>query len=176
MIYKAKKDSKAYAYLKDILEKENKERDAYFDRVNEAVGFKVEHFSGYYPNKTLDRKYLMTEILVSEETWEQLDKKLWQKKGMVRGLVQIAPSKRIKRGKEIVSVLRSFHPVTSHWDILSDLGLPEPNPSSFSITQVFCNGNKGEYMLYVDDTIRADMESPDLIEITRTEYDKIMEE
>lgn len=176
MIYKAKKDSKAYAYIKDILEKEDMEREAYFDRVNKAVGFKVEYFSGYYPNKNLDRKYLMTEILVSEATWEQLDKKLWQKKGMVRGRVQIAPSKRIKRGKEIVSVLQSFHPVTSHWDILSDLGLPKPNLSCFSITQLFCNGNKDAYMLYVDDTIRADMENPDLIEITRTEYDKIMEE
>lgn len=176
MIYKAKKDSKAYTYIKDILEKENKEREAYFDRVNKAVGFKVEHFSGYYPNRTVNRKYLMTEILVSEETYEQLDKKLWQKNGMVRELVKIAPSKRIKRGKEIISVLQSFHPVTSHWDILSDLGLSEPNPSSFSITQLFCNGNKDEYMLYVDDTIRADKENFDLIEITRTEYDKIMEE
>lgn len=176
MIYKAKKDSKPYDYIKDILEKEDKEREAYFERVNKAVGFNVEAYSGYQPNKTINRKCQMTAILVPEETWNQLDQKLWQKKGMVHGLVQIVPSKRTKRGKEIISVLHSYHPVSSHWDILADLGLPEPNPSSFSISQLLRNGKWDTFMLYLDETIRADKENTDLVEITRTEYEKIMEE
>lgn len=174
MIYKAKKDSTAYAYIKDILEKEDKEREAYFKRVEEAVGFKVETYSGYQPNRTINRKCQMTAILVPEETWNQLDQKLWQKKGMVQGLAQIVPSKRTKKRKEIISVLHSYHPVSSHWDILADLGLPEPNPSSFSITQLLRNGKCDTLMLYLDESIRADKENPDLVEITRTEYEQII--
>lgn len=47
MIYKAKEGSKAYEYIRNILETEEKERNAYFNRVNEAVGFKVMKYGGY---------------------------------------------------------------------------------------------------------------------------------
>lgn len=44
MLYEAKKGSKAYEYIKGILEAEEKERQAYMKRVEEAVGFEFEKY------------------------------------------------------------------------------------------------------------------------------------
>ena len=40
MLYEAKQGTKAYEYIKGILEAEEKEYQAYMKRVDEAVGFK----------------------------------------------------------------------------------------------------------------------------------------
>lgn len=42
MLYEAKQGTKAYEYIKGILETEEKEYQAYMKRVDEAVGFKFE--------------------------------------------------------------------------------------------------------------------------------------
>ena len=60
MIYKAKEGSKAYEYIRNILETEEKERNAYFNRVNEAVGFKVMKYGGYRQNGTINRILLFS--------------------------------------------------------------------------------------------------------------------
>lgn len=46
MLYEAKQGSKAYEYIKSILDEEEKERQAYLKRVEEAIGFKFEKISG----------------------------------------------------------------------------------------------------------------------------------
>ena len=55
MLYEAKKGSKAYEYIKGILDAEEKEHQAYMKRVEEAVGFEFEKYQGYQPNRTLTR-------------------------------------------------------------------------------------------------------------------------
>ena len=108
MIYKAKEGSKAYEYIRNILETEEKERNAYFNRVNEAVGFKVMKYGGHRQNGTINRTCEITSILVEDNQWENLDKKLWKKTGIINGFVKIVPIKRTKKGKEIAEVLRSY--------------------------------------------------------------------
>lgn len=53
MLYEAKQGSKAYKYIKSILDAEFEEHQAYMKRVEEAVGFKFEKYQGYQPNRTL---------------------------------------------------------------------------------------------------------------------------
>lgn len=43
MLYEAKQGSKAYKYIKSILDAEFEEHQAYMKRVEEAVGFKFEN-------------------------------------------------------------------------------------------------------------------------------------
>lgn len=173
MIYKAKEGSKAYEYIRNILETEEKERNAYFNRVNEAVGFKVMKYGGYRQNGTINRTCEITSILVEDNQWENLDKKLWKKTGIINGFVKIVPIKRTKKGKEIAEVLRSYKSVNNHWKILDDLGLKDPGQGKFSITQFFSGNNN--YFVYFDDSIRADKDNSDLEEITSSELERLIE-
>ena len=174
MIYKAKEGSKAYEFLKKTCEAEEKEYEAYMSRVETAVGFKVEKYRGYHPNRTLIRVYNITAILVDDKQFQSLDPKLWKKTGVVRGLNQIVPIKRTKQGKEIAKMLSSCKSITTHWNILKELGQKEPDSSRFSITQLmYANGH---YFVYFDDTIRADKSNPDLEEITMSEYERLTKE
>lgn len=79
MLYEAKQGTKAYEYIKSILDAEFEEYQAYIKRVEEAVGFEVEKYQGYQPNHTINRMYEITAIWVSSERYEKLDKKVWKK-------------------------------------------------------------------------------------------------
>ena len=81
MLYEAKQGSKAYEYIKGILEAEEKEYQAYMKRVDEAVGFEFDKWQGYQPNRSLLREYLITAIWLPTAQYEKLDKKLWRKVG-----------------------------------------------------------------------------------------------
>ena len=48
MLYEAKQGSKADEYIKNILDAEEKEYQAYMKRVEEAVGFEFEKWQGVY--------------------------------------------------------------------------------------------------------------------------------
>ena len=62
MLYEAKKGTKAYEYIKGILDAEEKERQAYIKRVEEAVGFEFKKCQGYQPNRSLLREYEIVNI------------------------------------------------------------------------------------------------------------------
>lgn len=81
MLYEAKQGTKAYEYIKSILDAEFEEHKAYMKRVEEAVGFKFEKYQGYQPNGTLTRVYEITAIWVPSERYDTLDKKVWKKHG-----------------------------------------------------------------------------------------------
>lgn len=55
MLYEAQQGTKAYEYVKSILDAEFEEHKAYMKRVEEAVGFEFEKYQGYQPNRTLTR-------------------------------------------------------------------------------------------------------------------------
>lgn len=111
MLYETKQGSKAYEYIKSILDAEEKERQAYMKRVEEAVGFEFEKYQGYQPNRTITREYEITAIWVLSERYDTLDKKVWKKIDDVKledgYYVAIAPNKRSKQGKAIAEVLTS---------------------------------------------------------------------
>ena len=78
MLYEAKQGTKTYEYIKGILEAEEKEYQAYMERVEEAVDFEFEKWQGYQPNRSLLREYYITAICLPIAQYEKLDKKLWR--------------------------------------------------------------------------------------------------
>lgn len=176
MLYEAKQGSKAYDYIKGVLEAEEKEYQAYMKRVDEAVGFKFEKWQGYQPNRSLLREYDITAIWVPTAQYEKLDKKLWKKrdsKMLVDGYyIAVAPNKRYKQGKAIAAVLASYKAVANHFDILDELGIGGPKGCPFSITQLLrCNDR---YFAFFDNSIRAEKKNRDFTEITIGEYEDLI--
>lgn len=176
MLYEAKQKSKAYEYIKGILDAEEEERQAYMERVTEAVGFEFQKYQGYQPNRSLLREYEITAIWVPTERYETLDKKIWRKvdgKTLEDGYyVAVAPNKRSRQGKAIAAAFKSFKPATNFWDLMRELHLCEPYPRSFSITQLLrC---KDRIFAFFDDSIRAEKLNSDFKEITIGEYEDLV--
>ena len=173
MLYEAKQKSKSYEYIKGILDAEFEEYQAYMKRVEEAVGFEVEKYQGYQPNHTINRVYEVTAIWVSSERYEKLDKKVWKKIDGVKledgYYVAIAPNKRCKQGKSIAAVLTSYKSFTHHFRVLKELNIEVPNTRRFSITQLL--RHKDRIFVYFDDSIRAEKQNTDFVEITIGEYE-----
>ena len=176
MLYEAKQGSKAYEYIKSILDAEEKEYQAYMKRVEEAVGFEFEKWQGYQPNRSLLREYDITAIWVPSERYETLDKKVWKKcdgQMLEDGYyVAVAPNKRYKQGKAIAAVLASYKAVTNHFKILKELGIGGSQGNSIFITQLFrC---KDRIFAFFDNSIRAEKRNPNFTEITIGEYEDLI--
>ena len=177
MLYEAKQGSKAYEYIKGILDAEFEEYQAYMKRVEEAVGFEFEKYQGYQPNRTLTREYEITAIWVPSERYDTLDKKVWKKVDGVKledgYYVAIAPNKRYKQGKTIASVLLSYETVANHFKVMKELNIEVPQTRRFSITQLL--RHKDRIFVYFDDSIRAEKKNPDFEEITIGEYENFVD-
>lgn len=176
MLYEAKQGTKAYEYIKGILEAEEKEYQAYMKRVDEAVGFKFKKWQGYRPNSSLLRKYEITAIGVPSEQYETLDKKLWKKRDgqmMEDGYyVAVSPNKLYKQGKAIAAALSSYKAVANHFQVMKDLNVEKPELRCFSITQLL--RHKDRIFAFFDDSIRAEKCNPDFTEITIGEYEDLI--
>lgn len=173
MLYEAKQGSKAYEYIKSILDAEFEEHQSYMKRVEEAVGFEFEKYQGYQPNRSLLREYEITAIWIPSERFATLDKKVWRKvdsKMLEDGYyVAVAPNKRYKQGKAVAAVLASYKAITNHFKILNELGIGDSQSGSISITQLL--RHKDRIFVYFDDSIRAEKQNPDFVEITIGEYE-----
>ena len=173
MLYEAKQGTKAYEYIKSILDAEFEEYQAYIKRVEEAVGFEVKKYQGYQPNTTLTRVYEITAIWVPSDRYDTIDKKVWKKIDGVKFedgyYVAIAPIKRYKQGKAIASVLLSYKSVANHFKVMKELNIEVSQASRFSITQLL--RHKDRIFVYFDDSIRAEKHNSDFKEITIGEYE-----
>lgn len=172
MLYEAKKGSKAYEFIKNTLEAEEKEYKAYMERVKQAIGFDFEKYQGYQPNRSLLREYQITAIWILSEKFDELDKKVWRKVDSMRmedgSYIAVAPNKRCKQGKEIATALTSYKATVNHFQVIRELGVAVPESRSFSITQLL---RHGDYIfVYLDDSIRAEKKNSDLKEIAMGEY------
>lgn len=176
MLYEAKQGSKAYEYIKGILETEEKEYQAYMKRVDETVDFEFEKWQGYQPSCSLLREYEITAIWVPSERYETLDKKVWKKRDgkMLKDgyYVSVAPNKRCKQGKAIAAVLASYKAVANNFQVMDKLNIGKPDLSRFSITQLLRHKNR--IFAFFDDSIRAEKNNSDFREITRGEYEDIV--
>jgi hypothetical protein len=173
MLYEAKQGSKADEYIKNILDAEEKEYQAYMKRVEEAVGFEFEKWQGYQPNRSLLREYEITAIWIPSERFDTLDEMAWRKidsRMFEDGhYVAIKPNKRCKQGKAIAAVLSSYKAVTNHFKVMKELNIGVPQASRFSITQLL--RHKDRVFAFFDDSIRAEKQNPDFVEITIGEYE-----
>ena len=135
MLYEAKQGTKAYEYIKGILEAEEKERQAYLERVKEAVGFEFDDYLCCLANDSNDRKIVISYIWVSFKQYETLDKKAWRQMSRSKredGLyIAIVPNKRYKQGKLLASVLDSYKPVIGKDEIIKELGIDVSHVSPF---------------------------------------------
>lgn len=176
MLYEAKQGSKAYEYIKSILDAEFDEHQSYMKRVEEAVGFEFEKYQGYQPNRSLLREYEITAIWIPSERFATLDKKVWRKvdsKMLEDGYyVAVAPNKRYKQGKAVAAVLASYKAITNHFKILNELGIGDSQSGSISITQLLCH--KDRIFAFFDDGIRAEKCNSDFKEITIGEYEDLI--
>lgn len=176
MLYEAKQGSKAYEYIKSILDDEFDEHQSYMKRVEEAVGFEFEKYQGYQPNRSLLREYEITAIWIPSERFATLDKKVWRKvdsKMLEDGYyVAVAPNKRYKQGKAVAAVLASYKAITNHFKILNELGIGDSQSGSISITQLLCH--KDRIFAFFDDGIRAEKCNSDFKEITIGEYEDLI--
>ena len=102
-----------------------------------------------------------------------LDKKVWKKVDSVRledgYYVAIAPNKRNKQGKAIASVLLSYKSVANHFKVIKELNIEVSQASRFTITQLL--RHKDRIFVYFDDSIRAEKQNTDFVEITVGEYE-----
>ena len=173
MLYETKQGSKAYEYIKSILDAEFEEHQSYMKRVEEAVGFEFEKYQGYQPNRSLLREYEITAIWIPSERFATLDKKVWRKvdsKMLEDGnYVAVSPNKRYKQGKAIAAALASYKAVTNHFKILNELGIGDSQSGSISITQLL--RHKDRIFAFFDDGIRAEKCNSDFREITIGEYE-----
>ena len=175
MLYEAKQGTKAYDYIKGVLEAEEKEYQAYMKRVDEAVGFEFDKWQGYQPNRFPLREYLITAIWLPTAQYEKLDKKLWRKVGSKMfddgRYVSIAPNKRCKQGKAIAAVLASYKIITSDFRLMNDL-LGDSILNCYTITQLLRHNDR--IFAFFDDSIRAEKQNPDFTEITIGEYEDLI--
>lgn len=173
MLYEAKQGTKAYEYIKSILDAEFEEHQAYMKRVEEVVGFEFEKYQGYQPNRSLLREYEITAIWIPSERFATLDKKVWRKvdsKMLEDGYyVAVAPNKRYKQGKAVAAVLASYKAITNHFKILNELGIGDSQSGSISIAQLL--RHKDRIFVYFDNSIRAEKCNSDFKEITIGEYE-----
>lgn len=176
MLYEAKQGTKAYKYIKSILDEEFEEHQAYMKRVEEVVGFEFEKYQGYQPNRSLLREYEITAIWIPSERFATLDKKVWRKvdsKMLEDGYyVAVAPNKRYKQGKAVAAVLASYKAITNHFKILNELGIGDSQSGSISITQLL--RHKDRIFAFFDDGIRAEKCNSDFKEITIGEYEDLI--
>ena len=135
MLYEAKQGTKAYEYIKGILEAEEKEYQAYMKRVEEAVGFEFDDYLCCRANDSNDRKIVISYIWVSFKQYETLDKKAWRQMSRSKredGLyIAIVPNKRYKKGKLLASVLDSYKPAIGKDEITKELKIDESKVSLF---------------------------------------------
>lgn len=173
MLYEARQGSKAYEYIKGILDAEEKEYQAYIERVEKAVGFEFDKWQGYQPNRSLLREYEITAIWIPFERYETLDEKVWKKIDGVKlkdgYYIAIAPNKRSKQGKAIASVLLSYKSVANHFKVMKELNIEVSQASRFSITQLL--RHKDRIFVYFDDSIRVEKQNTDFVEITIGKYE-----
>ena len=176
MLYEAKEGTKAYEYIKGVLDAEEKERQAYIERVKKAVGFAFDKYRGYYPNCSLLREYEIVAIWIPSERYKTLDKKIWRKIDSMKlengYYIAVAPNKRYKQGKAIADVLASYKAVTDHFKILKDLGIELSQARSYSITQLLRYNDR--FFAFFDDSTRAEKSNPDFKEITNGEYEDLI--
>ena len=178
MIYQVKQGTKSYEFIKDVLDREYIEYKSYMKRIDEAVGFKVEKYKACTPNESLARDYRITKILIPIEIYNKLDKKIWNELGKIKleegDYMQAKPNKRTKQWKLIGKAMDSYNSVATQLQIMKQLNLDFPDTKSFHLTQLFRNGD--DVFVYADDRIDAEKDNPDLKEITKSEFEKIIKD
>lgn len=172
MIYKIKKGSKSYDFVKEVLEAEEQEKQAYFKRVEDAIGFEINTYKGFHPNNSINRAYTINSLLVNNERWNALDKKVWKRIKEFDGYVEVVPIRKTKKGKEIAKLFNSYKSIANHYSVYEGLCVTAPDSLKFTISKLISHNDM--CFVFFDDCVRADKENKDLMEITMNEYENLI--
>ena len=176
MLYEAKKGTKAYEYIKGILDAEKRERQAYLDRVKEAVGFEFDNYLCGRANDFNDRKIEIIYIWVSLKQYETLDHKAWRvtnrDKRKDGRYVAIVPNKRYKQGRLLARVLDSYKPIIGKDEIMKELGIDVSHIIPFC-KKIMLFRRKDFIFIAVDDRARFEEYNLDFKKVKIEGYDNL---
>ena len=168
-IFILKEGTKSYDWVKDVIDKERKQSLEYCDRIQKVIPFQLSEVIAHYVNSTFSRKLEIYEFVVTPEECETLDKEVWSKTYHDDNQFWVAPNPNNEEGRAIIEVMSSYHPVTTHDDILKKLGLRAiVSRMPFRPTQL--STHKGKYyFVFTDDLVIKDNDNNDDLELITEE-------
>ena len=168
-IFRLKEGTKSYDWVKDVIYKERKQSLEYCDRIQKVIPFQLKKVIAHYVNSTFSRKLEIYEFVVTPEDYETLDKEVWHGTYSDDNDFWVAPNLNNEEGRAIIEVMSSYHPVTTHDDILKKLGLRAIVSSRpFRPTQL--STHKGKYyFVFTDDLVVKDNDNNDDLELMTEE-------
>ena len=168
-IFRLKEGTKSYDWVKDVIDKERKQSLEYCDRIQKVIPFQLKEVIASYVNSTFSRKLEIYEFVVTPEDYETLDKEVWHGTYIDDNQFWVAPNLNNEAGRAIIEVMSSYHPVTTHDDILKKLGLRAiVSGRPFRPTQL--STHKGKYyFVFTDDLVIKDDQNNDEIELMTEE-------
>lgn len=168
LIFKLKEGSQSFEWVKGVIDKERKQSVEYCDRISKAIPFQLTQVIASYVNSTFFRKVEIYEFVVTPEEYETLDKEVWSRTYGDDNQFWVAPNLNNEEGRAIKEVMSSYHPVTSHDNILYKLGLQAiASCRSFSPTQLIHEGKY--YFVITDDLVVKDNDNNDDLELITEE-------
>ena len=168
-IFRLKEGSKSFEWVKDVIGKERKQSIEYCGRIQKAIPFQLTKVIASYVNSTFSRKLEIYEFVVTPEEYETLDKEVWRKTYSADNHLQVAPNLNNEEGRAIKEVMSSYHPVTTHDDILKKLGLRAIVSGILSRpTQLSTHYGK-YYFVFTDDLVIKDNDNNDDLELITEE-------
>lgn len=168
-IFRLKEGTKSYDWVKDVIDKERKQSLEYCDRIQKVIPFLLKKVIASYVNSTFSRKLEIYEFVVTPEEYETLDKEVWHGTYNDDNEFWVAPNLNNEEGRAIIKVMSSYHPVTTHEDILKKLGLRAiVSGMPFRPTQL--STHKGKYyFVFTDDLVIKDNDNNDDLELITEE-------
>ena len=168
-IFRLKEGTKSYDWVKDVIDKERKQSLEYCDRIQKMIPFQLKKVIASYVNSTFSRKLEIYEFIVTTEVYETLDKEVWHGTYIDDNQFWVAPNLNNEAGRAIIEVMSSYHPVTTHDDILKKLGL-RAIVSSIPFRPTQLSTHKGKYyFVFTDDLVIKDDQNNDEIELMTEE-------
>lgn len=168
LIFKLKEGSQSFVWVKGVIDKERKQSVEYCDRIRKAIPFQITKVMASYVNSTFFRKVEIYEFVVTPEEYETLDKEVWSRTYNDDNQFWVTPNLNNEEGRAIKEVMSSYHPVTSHDNILYKLGLQAiVSCCSFRPTQLIQEGKY--YFVITDDFVIKDNDNNDDLELMTEE-------
>lgn len=168
-IFKLKEGSESFEWVKNVVEKERQQSVEYCDRIRKAIPFQLTRVIASYVNSTFSRKLEIYEFVVTPDEYETLDKEVWSKTYYDDNRFGVTPNLNNEEGRAIKEVMSSYHPVTTHDDILKKLGL-RALIACIPFRPINLTTHEGKYyFVFTDDLVVKDDHNNDEIELITEE-------
>ena len=168
-IFRLKEGTKSYNWVKDVIDKERKQSLEYCDRIQKVIPFQLKKVIASCVNSTFSRKLEIYEFIVTPEDYETLDKEVWHRTYIDDNQFWVAPNLNNEAGRAIIEVMSSYHPVSTHDDILKKLGLRAIVSGRLSRPTQLSTHKGKYYFVFTDDLVIKDDQNNDEIELMTEE-------